>query len=372
MSTEKNPLPTRFSSFSHIDEKLGLTPFERLTQFRDEVRLADELGFDYFFTAEHHFSRTRGLSTSEGVTSAIIAQNSDRMRFGPMTYQLPINDPLRVAEEVVILDHMSNGRFDVGFSKGVVPHELITYGVHPDEAQARFDEALEFMLKAWTLDERFSSLGHHNSYFDVEMTQLPLQRPYPPIWIPTATPANAEEWGKRGYKTAGFAFLGTEAHKEVFSRYKDGYEESGAPIEDRRIGYLMAVVVAGTDAEAEARSVKHFGEYVDIFVYETERSHAALDTKGKRFTAGLFGLFESLRDPKVFTEDFIVVHGSPSTVVAKMKALQELLDIDTLITEFNIGNMPWEHVQESMELFAADVMPHFERAAQSELPVGAA
>lgn len=353
---------TRFAAFTHIDEKEGVSPHQRLVEFAEEVRLTDTLGFDYYFTAEHHFSNKRGLSTSEGVTLAVIAQNSERMRFGPMTYVLPINDPLRVAEEVVILDHMSDGRLEVGLSKGVVRHELITYGVHPGDAQERFDEALEFMLKAWTMGERFSSLGRHHTYIDVQMTQPPAQRPHPPIWIPTATPANAAEWGRRGYRTAGFGFLGTEIHKEIFARYNEAYEESGAPAEDRRLGYLIAAVVADTDAEAEALATKHFGEYVDIFVVENQRTHWFADSAGKRINDSLEGLFARLRDPAVFTDEFLVVHGSPATVVQRLKALQDLLGVDTIITEFNFGDMAWEDAKRSIELFASDVMPAFERA----------
>ena len=103
-----------------------------------------------------------------------------------------------------------------------------------------------------------------------------------------------------------------------------------------------------------------------MFDYEEQRSHWFLDTDGKRVFAGLLELFDRLKQPDYYDEQLIVVHGSPETVARKISRLQEILPVDTLICEFNLGNMPWEAVRRSMELFASQVMPRFERPETSK------
>ncbi|MEX0663293.1 MAG: LLM class flavin-dependent oxidoreductase [Acidimicrobiia bacterium] len=360
---EGPPPPTRFAVFDHIAHKNNITVNERLKEFVWEVRLADELGLDYYFTAEHHFSRDFGLSPSQPITLATIAQNSERIRFGPMTYQIPISQPLRVAEEVLILDHMSNGRLEVGVGRGIVSHEPMSYGVRPELTNAMFREGLELMLKAWTMDEKFSFLGEYNQYFDLEVPWRPLQQPHPPIWVPTATPSNAEEWGRRGYRIAGFSWLGRELHHDVFAKYREGWKESGLPRSEQQVGYLSSYVVAPTDAEAREIAEEHFPKQVELFEYEEGRSHWFGDTDAKRVYSGLLELFKQIKKPEFSEPEYMIIHGSPETVTGKMKALQEELGINTFLSEFSFGLQPWETVERSYQLFAKEVMPNFERTA---------
>lgn len=127
-----------FADFDHIAHKNTMSVGERLEEFVLEAKLADELGFDYYFTAEHHFSQDFSLSPSQAVTNAILAQETERIRFGPMTIILPIANPLRIAEEFTIIDHLSGGRLEVGVGRGVVFHELATYGRRNADGPALF------------------------------------------------------------------------------------------------------------------------------------------------------------------------------------------------------------------------------------------
>jgi alkanesulfonate monooxygenase SsuD/methylene tetrahydromethanopterin reductase-like flavin-dependent oxidoreductase (luciferase family) len=178
------------------------------------------------------------------------------------------------------------------------------------------------------------------------------------MWIPTATPDNAKEWGRRGYGVAGFSWLGIDIHEAIFAAYQEGWQESGLPVEDQRIAYLSSVVVADTDAEAEKLAKKHFPEQVELFEYEEGRSHWFGDTNLKRVYSGLLNLFAQIKNvDEVSGPAQMIIHGSPETVAQKMLTLRAALPINTYFAEFSFGHMPWDTVRHSMELFASEVMP---------------
>lgn len=370
---EHVPIETQFAAFSHIGHKSSqMSVGTRLKEWVAELELIDSLDFDYYFTAEHHFSGDFGLSPSQPVTLATIVNRTKRIRFGPMVVTLPLSQPLRVAEEMLILDHMSDGRLEVGVGRGITPHELISYGVHPSDAQARFAEGLEFLIKAWTMDEKFSFLGQYSQYFDLEIPWRPYQDPHPPIWIPTATAKNAEEWGRRGYAISGFSWLGLDLHRDVFAAYRRGWAESGRPTSDQRIGYLSAVVVADTDEEAKALAEQHFPEMVSLFDYEEGRSYWFGDTDIKRVYKGLLALFDNIKRLEYSEPAYMIIHGSPETVVEKIRALQAELGNNVVFSEFNLGLMPWAKVERSIRLFAEHVIPEIRAKAGEFTPEAAA
>lgn len=347
-----------FADFDHVAHKGTMSVADRLQEFFWEAKLADDLGFDYYFTAEHHFSGDFSLSVSQALTCSMLAQQTKRIRFGPMTIILPIADPLRVAEEFTIIDHMSGGRLEIGVGRGVVFHELATYGRRNADGPAIFRENLEFLIKCWTNDENFSWNGVYNQYFDIEMPWKPLQQPHPRFWVPTATPDNAKEWGRRGYGVGGFSWLGVDIHKDIFAAYQEGWEQSGLPVEEQRIAYLSSYIVADTDAEAEKLAKQHFPEQVELFEYEEGRSYWFGDTNLKRVYSGLLDLFDQLKDvDNVSGPGQMIIHGSPETVAEKMMTLREAFPVNTYFSEFSFGLMPWDTVKHSMELFASEVMP---------------
>ena len=169
-----------FADFDHIGHKRTMSVGDRLEEFVLELKLAESLGLDYYFTAEHHFSGDFSLSPSQAVTCTIAATQTERIRFGPMTIILPIADPLRIAEEFTIIDHLSGGRLELGVGRGVVHHELATYGRRGADGPALFRENLECILKCWTNEENFSWNGVYHQYYDIEMPWKPLQKPLSP------------------------------------------------------------------------------------------------------------------------------------------------------------------------------------------------
>src|SRR5688572_26611257 len=178
-----------FGLFDWIDR--GSAPVQQLYEERLQlVEAADAAGFSAYHLAEHH-ATPLGMASSPGLFLAAAAQRTQRIRLGPLVYLLPLYNPLRLIEEICILDHLSGGRLELGVGRGVSPYELGYYGV-TDGASARsiFDEALAVIVAGLT-HERLTFEGRHFQYRDVPMELRPLQQPYPPIWYPSQTPESA-------------------------------------------------------------------------------------------------------------------------------------------------------------------------------------
>ena len=348
----------KFAVFSHVAEKETASPKQRLDEFAAEVRLCDELGYDYFFTTEHHFTGRFSMAPSQPVSLTVVAQNSERMRFGPMVILLPISQPLRVVEEMIILDHMSGGRLEIGLGRGITPHEHIAYGINTHSDVARFNEGLEIVLKGLNADGQFSFMGDFWQYIDVDLPWRPLQRPHPPIWVPTNTPQKGYEYGQLGYGIGGFGVVGMDLYEVVFREYHRGCDEAGIPHDRRPITYLASTLVAETDAEAEELMYDHFLRQLALFEDERRRSRRAGDSAVRQATTASLGRLAAIRaDMDGSAEGLKFFHGSPDTVAAKIRHLQERLGVNVFLGEFSFGELTFQQVRRSHELFMGEVVP---------------
>ena len=174
-----------FGVFDHLDrddQTLGDYYAARL----QIIEAYDRLGFYAYHVAEHH-ATPLGMAPSPSVFLAAVAQRTRRLRFGPLVYALPLYHPLRMIEEICMLDQLSGGRLEIGFGRGSSPSELIYYGQDPDKSQRIYAEVLELVIKG--LSER--SLTFHGEFFhfdDVPMELEPFQKPHPPIWYGVHAP----------------------------------------------------------------------------------------------------------------------------------------------------------------------------------------
>src|ERR671937_2422464 len=150
------------------------------------VAAADQAGFWCYHLAEHH-GTPLGMAPAPGLFLAAAAQRTRRIHLGPLVYLLPLYDPLRLIEEVCMLDHLSGGRLELGIGRGVSPYELGYFGVDAAGTRAMFNEALAVLVAGLT-HERLTFEGQHYQYRDVPMELHPLQQPYPPLWYPTHVP----------------------------------------------------------------------------------------------------------------------------------------------------------------------------------------
>ena len=211
-----------FGVFDWIDR--GTQPLSQL--YEDRLQLlaaADEAGFFCYHLAEHH-ATPLGMAPSPALFLTAATQRTRRIRLGPLVYLLPLYDPLRLIEEVAMLDQLSGGRLELGVGRGVSPYELRNFGVDPENSRAMFDEALAVLLAGLTR-ERLSFAGAHYQYRDVPIELHPLQQPYPPLWYPTHTPTSIEYAGRHGFNFVGLGPAAavrehTDAYKRAWSAHR--------------------------------------------------------------------------------------------------------------------------------------------------------
>ena len=189
-----------FGLFDWIDR--GTAPLHQL--YKDRLQLleaADAAGFFCYHLAEHH-ATPLGMAPSPALFLAAAAQRTQQIRLGPLVYLLPLYNPLRLIEEVCMLDHLSGGRLELGVGRGVTPYELRYYGVDPGGTRAIFNEALTVLVAGLT-NSRMTFEGQHYQYSDVPMELHPYQRPYPPLWYPTHNPESVHYAARHGYNFVG-------------------------------------------------------------------------------------------------------------------------------------------------------------------------
>jgi alkanesulfonate monooxygenase SsuD/methylene tetrahydromethanopterin reductase-like flavin-dependent oxidoreductase (luciferase family) len=272
-----------FDSFDQGNESPGDTLAGRL---RFAVR-AEELGVDHYHVTEHH-GTPLSVCPSPNMFLAALSQRTERMRLGAMVYVLPAYDPLRLAEEIATLDHLSGGRLDVGVGSGVSPYELEFLGVEPANARAIYAEMLEVLTSALTTG-RMSHRGEHlRDIDDVELSIDVLQKPLPPLWYASSNTRSAE-WAAHN----GFNFIGrwnggsltaaTEHYWKIWTDAVDGRvpDADDAP----RVGVAATVYVGETDEIALARYRQANALFVErlVKVWHEHDNHAVdhiADTDG--------------------------------------------------------------------------------------------
>jgi alkanesulfonate monooxygenase SsuD/methylene tetrahydromethanopterin reductase-like flavin-dependent oxidoreductase (luciferase family) len=236
----------QFGIFDHVDD--NGTPLADLFETRLKlVEQYDRSGFRSYHIAEHH-STPLGMAPSPSVFLAAVAQRSQRLRFGPLLYVTPMYHPLRVAEEVVMLDHMSRGRLELGLGRGASPIEIAGFDVEPADAPAMNREATDLILKALT-SEVVSYEGKFYHCKNVRIEARPLQQPYPPLWFAPTEPGRAADAARlKGNMVTLIPNAGVKALTET---YRAAWQAQGDEAADLPLlGVFRHVVVADTDGKA--------------------------------------------------------------------------------------------------------------------------
>ena len=171
----------RFGMLHLFENPVHKTEHDIIHEQMELMRAAEETGFDSVWPAEHHFTEY-GYCASPALSLAAIASQTKRIRLGTGIVVLPMNHPLRVAEDYAFLDHLSNGRIDLGVGRGYQPLEFQRYGIDQSTTRGQFQEALEVIQQAWTRDT-VSFEGEHYRFHEVPVRPKPLQQPCPPIWM---------------------------------------------------------------------------------------------------------------------------------------------------------------------------------------------
>lgn len=325
----------RFSIFSVQDHHPALhrTLGELYNQVIGEAQLAESLGYDTFFVAEHHFHEC-GSVPNPAVFLAALARETKRIRLGVAVANLTVHNPLTVAEDYAMVDMLSNGRLLMGVGSGYLRHEFEGHRVTPEEKRERFDENLQVFLAALR-GERVTFQGKYNDLPGVEINVRPVQRPTPPIYVAIQRREAAYHVGRQGRNIFSLPYSCLSSFEdiaELVREYRAGYRESGAPGQGDVV-MAFHCHVAETDAQAKRDSEEAFNLYLDTrLFYATRQTYDTVLSKG-------LGMF-----------------GSAQTVAAQLRALEDMGVSHVMLLQ-NFGALPSELVRASMTRVAQDVMP---------------
>jgi alkanesulfonate monooxygenase SsuD/methylene tetrahydromethanopterin reductase-like flavin-dependent oxidoreductase (luciferase family) len=328
----------RVGIFDHLDRReMPLDEF-----YESRLRLLekyDHAGFYSYHLAEHH-ATPLGLAPVPGVFLAAATQRTRRIRLGPCVYCLPLYDPLRLIEEICMLDQLSRGRFDFGVGRGIVPYEMAYFNLHHLETDEIAREALEIILQGLTSDV-LDHRGPRYTYRKVPMVLRPFQHPHPPLWYGLGHLAGAE-WAATN-RVHVITNNTSETAKPLFERYREVWQRKHGAAPMPNLGISRHVVVAPTDIQAEALARPNYAVW-----------YANLTRLWRDFGAV----------PVRFARDFdearqrgVAIAGTPDRVREEVERQVAASECTYFVCRLMFGNMSEPEASSSIDLFTAEVMP---------------
>jgi alkanesulfonate monooxygenase SsuD/methylene tetrahydromethanopterin reductase-like flavin-dependent oxidoreductase (luciferase family) len=332
----------KFGVFDHMDD--AGVPHGEL--FAGRLRLAeayDRLGFHGYHLAEHHGTPI-GCAASPGIFLAALAQRTKKLRFGPLVYLLPFYHPLRLIEEICMLDQLSGGRLELGIGRGVSPFETHNYALDFSQTGAMYHEAFQVLLKGLAADE-LTFDGKFYRFDKVPMVLKPVQRPHPPLWYGVSIPDNADWPAANDVNVVSLA--PPAAVRPIFERYQATRRKLGKGDTTLR-GVGRHVVVADTDEKALAVARRAYPRWRSNFFWLFRR-HGSAPRVGDLYPES-FDQLAALRT---------AVAGSPQTVRDFIAAEIEETSPNYFVPWLAFGDMTVDEALHSVDLFAREVMPAF-------------
>jgi alkanesulfonate monooxygenase SsuD/methylene tetrahydromethanopterin reductase-like flavin-dependent oxidoreductase (luciferase family) len=301
----------------------------------ERIEIMDQTGYDAVWLAEHHFS-SFSVCPSINMMGTLVAARTKRLRIGTAVSLAAFYHPLRLAEEVALLDVLSGGRVNWGAGRGFARVEFEAFGVAAEQSAARFREAVDIVLAAWN-NERLTFAGEYFRFNDVEVLPKPAQRPHPPVWM-AATSEPAIEWAA----SRGFSILmDPHATQRDIARKRRFYDErlaaAGFAAAGRDIPTARLIALADTTAEAAAVARRGAGWLHNAYVGPQHK-----------------GIVQETRDyggndpVEVYVRD-VILHGTPASVLEQIAELRETAALNYLLCA------PLSH--KSFTLLTQEVLP---------------
>lgn len=350
----------KFAHFSHVWIKPGMTAAARYEQLWRELALADDSGFDFGFCVEHHFNPNESWMPSPSIYCAAAAARTRRLRIGAMGNVAPLYNPLRIVEDAAVLDNVANGRFELGLVAGIVPDFFGPYGADFTNRRELTHEALALLKKAFSSEGPFSFHGPQHHYENVTLSVKPLQKPHPPLWIHSRDVDTLALLAREGVHT-GYLFLVPRA--EVAPRYREYlklWQQAGHSA-GANIGYWILVYVDETDEQARTKAQQYF-TYCFTKVFGTRAEGGVgyqrlAENFARRGDPGGAEVARRAVDLDYLLERNLAFVGSPKTVIEQIKAASTEGVFNTVLGEFNIGNIAENDLMRSIQLFGSEVLP---------------
>ncbi len=332
----------------------GASHAEAFGEAFDQIELADELGLDSIWLAEHHFSPGRSVLSSPLMIATAVANRTQHVRVGTAVEVLPLGNPIRLAEEVATLDHISNGRFEFGIGRSGSPTGYVGYNIPYAESRARFYETLEVIRRAWT-QERFSYEGDFFHYDNVCVVPKPLQQPHPPIRNAATSAVTYSISAKMGMPI----FIGVRGRADLVQERVEGYRrewkeagQHGEPDVALRIPVYVADTMERAQSEPRESTLNFFkntvatlNEPVPGLSDEENRERVDRGERMKRIS------YEEILETDT-------VYGTPEFVTERLLQLQEEFGLSSVIAEVTFGGLiPRDRIEYSITELAEKVAP---------------
>jgi len=316
-------------------------PGQRLyANWLEQVLLAEELGYDVAWITEHHFRPFGGMLPNPQVMMGALAAQTSRIRLGTAVSILPLHHPLRIAEDLAMLDNISRGRIDVGVGRGMPHVEYEIYGADWPNAQDWLEEEIAILQGAWT-QTPFTWQGKHYSYEKpITVMPPPVQQPHPPIWVTANRDAEHFRWiGRHGLNlmTLPWILPKYELSRELIGVYREGLREGGHQVEDHDVLAMFPVPVSETAELARKRAEGPWAAWKEL----------AFGERGSEVLGR--GTYD------VMVDEGRAVFGEPDTCQQQIRRLADSLGLTHVACVFHFGGMPQADVLASMRLFASEV-----------------
>ncbi|MGE0383086.1 MAG: LLM class flavin-dependent oxidoreductase [Gammaproteobacteria bacterium] len=325
----------------------------------DQLELADRLGYDYAWEVEHHFLEEYSHSSAPEVFLAAASQRTRRIRLGHGIVQLTTSHPARVCERVSTLDLLSNGRVELGIGESASSTELEPFGRSMEDKRAVFEDA----IRAMSVMFKDGACSYDGEYFKFPLRNVlpkPRQKPHPPLWVACTQLDTIEFAGRRGMGALAFQFLSADAAHAWVHSYYNNFTRHLAKLADYGTNPNIALVsyfmCAPTDEEARRRA-----EGSSFFQFALAYYGRAKNRERPPPGTDIWQLYlqwkaENPEQAERALHSGLV--GSPETIRRRLRKF-ESSNIDQVILLNQAGKASHEHICESLELFAREVMPEF-------------
>lgn len=338
-------------------------------EFMDELEFAAQCGFDGICVNEHH-SNGYGLMPSPNLIATSLARRTDNAAICVMGNSLALyNPPIRVAEEMAMIDCISGGRLIAGFPVGTPMDTCYAYGTNPSTLRERYLEAHDLVIKAWTTQEPFAFNGRFNQQRYVNIWPRPIQKPHPPVWIPGGGSVETWQWCARmDYVYSYLSYFGYQAGRATLQGYWNEMARLGKDRNPYRAGFLQFVGVADSREEAE----KLYREPAEYFYdrclnvdprFASPPGYTSEATIRAKVTSQLAQVVDrrSIKNMARTWQDIIergyVIIGSPDEVAEQLREVALDLNVGHLMLLLQFGNMDRQVTTYNTRLFTERVMP---------------
>jgi len=355
-----------FDTFSVPDWESGRRA-EMYDRHIEGARIAEEAGFKSLFFIEHQNPPVPCISAPPVYLAALAAATS-QLRLGAMVFQVPMYNPIRLAQDVALVDQLSKGRVEFGIGYGVVASEFEPWKLNFNERRAMGVEALEIVLQAWTNKE----VTYRGKYWTFERARpeaQPYQQPHPPLWMGGHSRDSMDYAIEKKFPLS--QIHGTEkVIAERFEYFRNAWSQRGNAGPPPRTLLVREVHVAETDEKARAQAEPYMLEgLLGRFGVQRAKLLRPDEASPERLENAKLYL-KTAESFDFWIDEGLAFVGSPETVIRKIKEQQQLIGYDVLLTHHTINSMPQDLWTKSVKLFGKEVMPAFRSAKSAARVVG--